>query len=134
MLHFEFGQTGWPSRIRCTRSSWPRVRSKVLESRFAETSMRPVPFPQPLCLTVAHAHQLTCIHPSQFSLAHLCPPQSDLLFEVLLVLLGGHFYRGQKGTLSLRFNTLSSQKKAFSERQSLKFDSGGTSQLRRPTK
>ncbi|HEX8880155.1 MAG TPA: hypothetical protein VF749_09015, partial [Candidatus Acidoferrum sp.] len=28
-------------------------------------------------------------------------PQSDLLLEVQL---GGHFYRGQKGTLSLRFN------------------------------
>src|SRR2546423_1378090 len=48
------------------------------------------------------SHPCERLHPSQLSLAHLCPPQSDLLMEILL---GGHFYRGQKGTLSLRFNT-----------------------------
>src|SRR5215471_5205246 len=72
--------------------------------------------PQTLRLPVAHTHQPACIHqaqllaahprqrlhPSQLFLAHLCPSQSDLLLEVLL---GGHFYLEQKGTLSLWFNS-----------------------------
>src|SRR5579863_441883 len=49
------------------------------------------------------AHSRQHFHPSQFLLTHLCPPQSDLLSEVVL---RGHFYRGQKGTLSARHNTL----------------------------
>src|SRR5579863_8356323 len=48
------------------------------------------------------AHSRQHFHPSQFLLPHLCPPQSDLLSEVVL---RGHFYRGQKGTLSARHNT-----------------------------
>src|ERR1700688_1779698 len=61
-----------------------------------------VPLPQPLPLPVAHAQESTGIHhpqllaahsrqhfhSSQLPLAHLCPPQSDLLSEVLL---RGHF-------------------------------------------
>src|SRR6266581_4687669 len=75
----------------------------------------PIALPQPLRLPVAHAHQPrrihhpqllaahSCqhLHPSQLPLAHLCPPQSGLLSEVVL---RGHFYRGQKGTLSSRYN------------------------------
>jgi len=78
----------------------------------------PVALPQPLRLPVAHAQQSPCIHhpqllalhtcqhfhPAQLPLAHLCPPQSDLLPEVLL---RGHFYRGQKGTLPSRYNSVS---------------------------
>src|SRR5215472_3444714 len=41
-------------------------------------------------------HTRQHFHPSQLLPAHLCPPQSDLLLEVLL---RGHFYLGQKGTL-----------------------------------
>src|SRR5579863_427357 len=47
------------------------------------------------------AHSRQHFHPSQFLLTHLCPPQSDLLSEVVL---RGHFYRGEKGTLSARNN------------------------------
>src|SRR5205823_8062611 len=65
---------------------------------------------------VTHAQELGRIHhpssslftrastpPAQFLLAHPRPPQSDLLSEILL---RGHFYRGQKGTLSSRYNSL----------------------------
>src|SRR5262249_10735991 len=86
----------------------------------ARSTFLPVAFPQALCLPIAHAHQPRCIHhtqlptpyarqhlySSQLPLAHLRPPQSDLLSEVLL---RGHFYRGQKGTLSSRYNTCLSQ-------------------------
>src|SRR5207244_12593954 len=48
------------------------------------------------------AHSRQHFYSSQLPLAHLRPPQSDLLSEVLL---RGHFYRGQKGTLSSRRNT-----------------------------
>src|SRR5207302_4322935 len=88
-------------------------RAAVLQTRGA---FLPIPLPQPLRLPVAHAHQLRRIHhpqllaahsrqhfySSQLPLAHLRPPQSDLLSEVLL---RGHFYRRQKGTLSSRRNT-----------------------------
>src|ERR1700681_4657461 len=88
-------------------------RTAVLQPR---SSFLPIPLPQPLRLPVAHAQQSTGIqdpqlfaahprqylHSSQLPFAHLCPPQSDLLSEVLL---RGHFYRGQKGTLSSRDNT-----------------------------
>src|SRR6202008_2876164 len=74
-----------------------------------------IALPQPLHLPITHAHQpasihqqqLPTAHPRQHShtlqllLGHPCPPQSDLLPEVLL---RGHFYRGQKGTLSSRYN------------------------------
>src|SRR5947209_5786223 len=87
-------------------------RAAVLQTRGA---FLPIPLPQPLGLPAAHAHQPRRIHhpqllaahsrqhfySSQLPLAHLRPPQSDLLSEVLL---GGHFYRGQKGTLSSRRN------------------------------
>src|SRR5258706_14226837 len=80
------------------------------------SSFLPIPLPQPLGLPVAHPQQSTGIHDpqllaahssqhfhsSQLPLAHLRSPQSDLLSEVLL---RGHFYRGQKGTLSPRDNT-----------------------------
>src|SRR6516164_3607477 len=70
----------------------------------------PISLPQSLRLPVAHLQELAGIynpqmlaphtrqhfHPSQLPLAHLCPPQSDLLSEVLL---RGHFYFGEKGTL-----------------------------------
>src|SRR5215469_897271 len=73
-------------------------------------ALLPISLPQPLRLPVAHLQELAGIydpqmlaphtrqhfHPSQLLLAHLCPPQSDLLLEVLL---GGHFYFGRKGTL-----------------------------------
>src|ERR1700687_5670702 len=88
-------------------------RTAVLQPR---SSFLPIPLPQPLRLPVAHAQQSTGIqdpqlfaahprqylHSSQLPFAHLCPPQSDLLSEVLL---RGHFYRGQKGTLSSRDNS-----------------------------
>src|SRR3974390_558540 len=75
-----------------------------------------IALPQSLRLPVAHLHQPPGInhtqllashprqnfHPCQLPLAHLRPPQADLLKELSL---RGHFYRGQKGTLSLRFNT-----------------------------
>src|SRR5260370_3513663 len=80
-------------------------------------SFVPIPLPQPLRLSVAHAQQSTGIHDpqllaphprqylhsSQLPLAHLRSPQSDLLSEVLL---RGHFYRGEKGTLSSRDNSV----------------------------
>src|SRR5712672_2945356 len=89
----------------------PRVA--MLQPR---SSFLPIPLPQPLGLPVAHPQQSTGIHDpqllaahssqhfhsSQLPLAHLRSPQSDLLSEVLL---RGHFYRGQKGTLSPRENT-----------------------------
>ncbi len=55
---------------------------------------------------IHHPQLLTChprqhFHPAQFLLAHLCPPQSGLLSEAVI---RGHFYRGQKGTLSSRHN------------------------------
>src|SRR5215469_10039924 len=73
-------------------------------------ALLPISPPQSLRLPVAHLLELAGIynpqmlaphtrqhfHPSQLLLAHLCPPQSDLLLEVLL---RGHFYLGQKGTL-----------------------------------
>src|SRR5215469_16987636 len=73
-------------------------------------ALLPISPPQSLRLPVAHLQELAGIynpqmlaphprqnfHPSQLLLAHLCPPQSDLLLEVLL---RGHFYFGQKGTL-----------------------------------
>src|SRR5258706_342774 len=88
----------------------PRVA--MLQPR---SSFLPIPLPQPLGLPVAHPQQSTGIHDpqllaahssqhfhsSQLPLAHLRSPQSDLLSEVLL---RGHFYRGQKGTLSPRDN------------------------------
>ena len=68
-------------------------------------TLLPISPPQSLRLSVAHMQKLGCIddpqllaphtrqnfHPSQLLLAHLCPPQSDLLSEVLL---RGHYYRG----------------------------------------
>src|SRR5437899_2284120 len=91
---------------------WPS-RAAVLQTRGA---FLPIPLPQPLPLPAAHAHQPRRIHhpqllaahsrqhfySSQLPLAHLRPPQSDLLSEVLL---RGHFYRAQKGTLSSRRNS-----------------------------
>src|SRR3984893_18555362 len=85
----------------------------VLQSR---SSLFPIPLPQSLRLPVTHTQQPAHVHnfqlpapytsqhfyTSQFPLAHRCPPQSDRLSEVLL---RGHFYRGQKGTLSSRHNT-----------------------------
>src|SRR5215469_10298930 len=76
----------------------------------------PISLPQSLRLPVAHLQELAGIynpqmlaphtrqhfHPSQLPLAHLCPPQSDLLSEVLL---RGHFYFGEKGTLLSWNNT-----------------------------
>src|SRR5215471_11613611 len=73
-------------------------------------TLLPISLPQSLRLPVAHLQELAGIYnpqmlaphtrqhfqPSQLLLAHLCPPQSDLLLEVLL---RGHFYFGQKGTL-----------------------------------
>src|SRR5712691_302984 len=98
-------------------------RAAVLQTRGA---FLPIPLPQPLGLPVAHAHQPRRIHhpqllaphscqhfySSQLPLAHLHPPQSDLLSEVLL---GGHFYRGQKGTLSSRRNSPAPEKVAFAD-------------------
>src|SRR5215472_2800038 len=73
----------------------------------------PISLPQPLRLPLAHLQELAGIydpqmlaphtrqhfHPSQLLLAHLCPPQSDLLLEVLLGDISilderGHYYRG----------------------------------------
>src|ERR1700719_266014 len=73
------------------------------------------PLPQTLGLPVTDPQQACCVRHPQFLALHTCqhfhtpqlflahprPPQSDLLLEVLL---GGHFYRGQKGTLSSWFN------------------------------
>src|SRR5215471_8796107 len=75
-----------------------------------------IALPQSLRLPVAHLHQppgidhqqLLALHarqhfdPLQLPLAHLRSPQADLRKKVSL---RGHFYRGEKGTLSLRFNT-----------------------------
>src|SRR5215470_12941934 len=79
-------------------------------------ALLPISPPQSLRLPVAHLQELAGIynsqmlapharqhfHLSQLLLAHLCPPQSDLLLEVLL---RGHFYLGQKGTLLSWRNT-----------------------------
>src|ERR1700741_3872522 len=87
-------------------------RAAVLQPR---RPFLPIALPQPLHLPVAPAHPPASIHqqqlptasprqpshPFQLPPAHLRPPQSDLLSEVSL---GGHFYRGQKGTLSSRYN------------------------------
>src|SRR5436853_3512676 len=87
-------------------------RIAVLQARWPFFS---IALPQSLRVSIAHAHQHACIHQTQLlaahsrkhfhspqlPLAHLRPPQSDLLSEVLL---RGHFYRGQEGTLSSRFN------------------------------
>src|SRR5947208_14832930 len=95
------------SAIRCS------PRAAVLQTRCPFLA---IALPQPLRLPVTHAQELGRIHhpqllalhprqyphPAQFLLAHPRPPQSDLLSEVLS---RGHFYRGQKGTLSSRFNT-----------------------------
>src|SRR4029077_13958654 len=76
----------------------------------APSTFLAITLPQPLRLSVAHAQQRHRIRNSQlpalysaqhfyspqFLLAHLRPPQSDLLFEVVL---RGHFYFGVKGTL-----------------------------------
>src|SRR5207245_599771 len=102
-----------PQLLLSSTTRWPPP-APVLPTR---GSFLPLPLPHPLRLPVAHAHQLRRIphpqllaahsrqrfHPSQLPLAHLRPPQSDLLSEVLL---RGHFYRGQKGTLSSRRNSL----------------------------
>src|ERR1700740_2682650 len=88
-------------------------RAAVLQTR---RTFLAVALPQPLGLPITHPQQSTRIdhaqlraaHPRQhfdspqFLLTHLCPPQSGLLSEVLL---RGHFYRGQKGTLSARHNS-----------------------------
>src|SRR5215469_657912 len=80
-------------------------------------ALLPISLPQSLRLPVAHLQELAGIynpqmlaphtrqhfHPSQLPLAHLCPPQSDLLSEVLL---RGHFYFGEKGTLLSWNNSL----------------------------
>src|SRR5205807_10405190 len=69
--------------------------------------------PEPLRLSIAHMQELARIddpqllaphtrqhfHLSQLLVAHLCPPQSDLLSEVLLgdisiLVKRGHYYRG----------------------------------------
>src|SRR6516162_6553058 len=76
-------------------------------------ALLPTSPPQSLRLPVAHLQELAGIydpqmlaphtrqhfHPSQLLLAHLCPPQSDLLSEVLLGDISildkrGHYYRG----------------------------------------
>src|SRR6516162_3969332 len=76
-------------------------------------ALLPISPPQSLRLPVAHLQELAGIydpqmlaphtrqhfHPSQLLLAHLCPPQSDLLSEVLLGDISildkrGHYYRG----------------------------------------
>src|SRR6516164_6487122 len=76
-------------------------------------ALLPISPPQPLRLPIAHLQELAGIHnpqmlaphtsqhfhPSQLPLAHLCPPQSDLLSEVLLGDISildkrGHYYRG----------------------------------------
>src|SRR5437588_957198 len=89
-------------------------RIAVLQARWPFFS---IALPQSLRVSIAHAHQHACIHQTQLlaahsrkhfhspqlPLAHLRPPQSDLLSEVLL---RGHFYRGQEGTLSSRFNSM----------------------------
>src|SRR5437879_1907994 len=101
-----------PKLLLVSTIRWPS-RAAVLQTRGA---FLPIPLPQPLRLPAAHAHQPRRIHhpqllaahsrqhfySSQLPLAHLRPPQSDLLSEVLL---RGHFYRGQKGTLSSRRNS-----------------------------
>src|SRR6516162_6767693 len=79
-------------------------------------ALLPTSPPQSLRLPVAHLQELAGIydpqmlaphtrqhfHPSQLLLAHLCPPQSDLLSEVLLGDISildkrGHYYRGATG-------------------------------------
>src|ERR1700728_583323 len=82
-------------------------RAAVLQTR---RTFLAIALPQPLGLAITDVQQPTRIddpqlraaharqhfHSSQFLLTHLCPPQSDLLSEVVL---RGHFYRGEKGTL-----------------------------------
>src|SRR5438128_94494 len=76
-------------------------------------ALLPISPPQSLRLPVAHPQELAGIynpqmlapytrqhfHPSQLLVAHLCPPQSDLLSEVVLGDISilderGHYYRG----------------------------------------
>src|SRR3989441_3720116 len=82
-------------------------RAAVLQPRGA---FLPIPLPQPLGLPAAHAHQPRRIHhpqllaahsrqhfySSQLPLAHLHPPQSDLLSEVLF---RGTFLSRTKGDI-----------------------------------
>src|SRR5215472_4875183 len=83
-----------------------------------------ITLPQSLRLPVAHLHEPPGIdhtqllashprqnfHPCQLPLAHLRPPQADLPKELSL---RGHFYRGEKGTLSLRLNIESFEAASF---------------------
>src|SRR5215472_12692403 len=84
-------------------------------------ALLPISPPQSLRLPIAHMQELARIdnpqmlaphtrqhfHPSQLLLAHLCPPQSDLLSEVLLGDISildkrGHYYRGATLGKSIR--------------------------------
>src|SRR5207253_3554185 len=81
-----------PKLLLVSTIRWP-PRAAVLQTRGA---FLPIPLPQPLGLPVTHAHQPRRIHhpqllaphscqhfySSQLPLAHLHPPQSDLLSEV----------------------------------------------------
>src|SRR5438309_3710379 len=103
-----------PPKLRVVSTIRDPSCAAMLQTR---SPLFPIPLPQPLRLPVAQAHQPRRIHhpqllaahsgqhldSPQLPLAHLCPPQSGLLSEVVL---RGHFYRGQKGTLSSRYNIL----------------------------
>src|SRR5438445_961938 len=102
-----------PPKLRVVSTMRGPSCAAVLQTR---SPLFPIPLPPPLRLPLPQPHQPPRNHHPQLlaahsgphldspqpPLAHLCPPQSGLLSEVVL---RGHFYRGQKGTLSSRYNS-----------------------------